>query len=111
VIVTRPVIILVRVLAVAAIGAMSGTLLHLDERGGLGAALAGGELLALVAALAWPGRVSTTIALALPAAVAVGTQELLLQVAWLMWSATVIGLANLVRGVRAPSALPPARSF
>lgn len=108
---TRPLLIVVRVLAVAAIGAMSWKLVHLDERSGLDAALAGGELLALVAALAWPARVSTTIALAVPVAVAVGTQELVLQVAWLLWSATVIGLANLVRGIGAPSALPSARSM
>lgn len=109
--VATPVLLLVRVIAVAAIGALSWKLLHLDERDAVGAALAGAELLALVAALAWPRRVTTTIALALPPAIAVGTQELLLQVAWLMWAATVIGLANLARGVRAPSALPPARSI
>lgn len=106
----RPALLLVHVLAVAAIGAVSWKLLHLDERGAVGAALAGAELLALVAALAWPRRLTTTIALALPPAIAVGTQELLLQVAWLLWTATVIGLANLVRGIRAPAALPTARS-
>lgn len=108
--VARGLAISLRVLAVAVIGAVSWQLLHLDDRGGLAAALAAGELLALVAALAWPGRVTTTLALAPPAAIAVGTQELLLQVAWLMWSVTVLGLANLARGLRAPAALPPARA-
>lgn len=106
----RALAISLQVLAVAAIGAVSWKLLHVDARGPGGAALACGELAALVVAMTWPRRASTTLALALPAAVAVGTQELLLQVAWLLWTATVIGLANLVRGIRAPAALPTARS-
>jgi hypothetical protein len=108
--VTRPTLLLLRALAVAAIGAVSWKLLHVDERGAIGAALACVELGALVAALAWPGRLTAVAALALPAAIAITTQEVLLQVAWTMWAVTMIGLANLARGVRAPADLPAARA-
>ena len=98
---TRPTLLLLRALAVAAIGAVSWKLLHVDERGAIGAALACVELGALVAALAWPGRPTAVAALALPAAIAITTQEVLLQGAWTMWGVTMIGLANPARGVRA----------
>ncbi|MBK9030629.1 MAG: hypothetical protein IPL61_04695 [Myxococcales bacterium] len=101
-------LLVLRVLAVGLVGALSWKLLRVDDRTTTGAALAVLEMAALTTVLVWPSRLLTTAALALPLAVAIARQDVVIEVAWAMWSATVIGLANLVRGVAARGQLPDA---
>jgi hypothetical protein len=100
--------LLVRVIAVGVVGAVSWRLLHVAERTGASRAAAWLEIAALIVAVLWPSRVLVVATLALPVGVAIARQSVVMEVAWILWSATVIGLASLGAGLGAPPGLPSA---